>query len=348
MTKLSRETLRSRIAAFPRTTLAHLPTPLEKASGLTRMLGGPEIWLKRDDCTGLAVGGNKTRKLEFLMGDALATDADSVLTFGALQSNHARQTAAAASRLGLSCHLILVAEMGDRENDWYQSGNVLLDELLGAHVHPVRSEEEAVTRAAQVLEEARAEDRSVYVIPVGGSNAVGELGYVNCALELDEQLESAALKAPTLFHASSSLGTHSGLALGLHALSSMMKPRGIIVADSLTPAEQLTEIQEHTNALAEKLDMEAPVSDPSQLDDRQLGEGYGIVTEAALEAISLVARCEGLLLDPVYTGKAMAGLIEAIRTGEIPSNEPVVFLHTGGTPGLFAYRETLQSVRRPD
>ncbi|MEE3328927.1 MAG: D-cysteine desulfhydrase family protein [Myxococcota bacterium] len=343
MTKRSRETLRSRMAAFPRTPLAHLPTPLEKASGLTRMLGGPEIWLKRDDCTGLALGGNKTRKLEFLMGEAVATGADSVLTFGALQSNHARQTAAAAGRLGLTCHLILVSEMGPREDDWYQSGNLLLDELLGAHVHPVRSEEEAAKQAVALLEEAREKNQSLYVIPVGGSNSVGELGYVNCVLELEEQLESESLKPSVLFHASSSLGTHSGLALGLHALSSTMRPKGIIVADSSTPAEQLAEIQEHTNALAEKLELEGPITDPDQLDGRQLGEGYGVVTEAALEAISLVARSEGLLLDPVYTGKAMAGLIEAIRSGEVSSDEKVLFLHTGGAPGLFAYRETLGS-----
>ncbi len=176
MTPVSQETLQSRIAAFPRTTLAHLPTPLEKAQGLTRLLGGPDIWLKRDDCTGLAVGGNKTRKLEFLMGEALETGADSILTFGALQSNHARQTAAAAARLGLDCHLVLVAEMGPREKDWHQSGNLLLDEILGAHVHAVQSEEEAAKRAAQLLEEARVQNRTLYVIPVGGSDTGGELG----------------------------------------------------------------------------------------------------------------------------------------------------------------------------
>ena len=342
MTDLRPETLRSRIAAWPRTALAHLPTPLEKANGLSRLLGGPDIWFKRDDCTGLAVGGNKTRKLEFLLGEALHQGADSVLTFGALQSNHARQTAAAAARLGLRCHLILISEMGDREEDWHQSGNRLLDEILGAHVHAVRNGEEAAQRAAELLEEARVREGHLYVIPVGGSNAVGELGYVNGALELDTQLRALSLDASVLFHASSSLGTQSGLTLGLHALGSPVQPRGIIVSDHSTPEEQRMELEQHTRALAEKLETDPPSHQALQLDERQLGDGYGVVTDAALEAISIVARCEGLLLDPVYTGKAMAGLIEAIRSQEIGPDETVLFLHTGGTPGLFAYRQTLQ------
>ena len=347
MTASKREALQSRLKTFPRTSLAHLPTPLEPARGLTRALGGPEIWIKRDDCTGLAVGGNKTRKLEFLLGEALNTGADGVLTFGALQSNHARQTAAAAARLGLSCHLVLVAEMGTREEAWHLSGNRFLDEILGAHVHSVRNEREAATRAAELLEEADAQGQNLYVIPVGGSNAVGELGYVNCALELDRQIESASLDASILFQATSSLGTQSGLVSGLSAIESSVEVRGVIVGDQLSPAEQSAEIKRHTEVLSQELGAAAPSADAIQLDDGQLGDGYGLVTESAAEAISLLARYEGLLLDPVYTGKAMAGLIQAIRSGEIDAGQKVLFLHTGGTPGLFAYRETLQSLRPP-
>ena len=347
MTAATRETLQSRLDTFPRTPLGHLPTPLEPARGLTRALGGAEIWIKRDDCTGLAMGGNKTRKLEFLLGDALEAGADGVLTFGALQSNHARQTAAAAARLGLSCHLVLLADMGPREEAWHDSGNRFLNEILGAHVHAVRNEKEAAMRAAELLEQAGAQDQNLYVIPVGGSNSVGELGYVNCALELDEQIRSASLDASILFQATSSLGTQSGLVSGLSALESPVEVRGVIVGDQLSTAEQLSEIKRHTEALSQELGVTPPPADSIHLDDRQLGNGYGVITEAAAEAISLLARHEGLLLDPVYTGKAMAGLIEAIRSGEIASEQTVLFLHTGGAPGLFAYRETLQRSRTP-
>jgi len=345
MTAVSQEALQSRLNTFARTPLGHLPTPLEPAPGLTRALGGAEIWIKRDDCTGLALGGNKTRKLEFLLGEALEAGAHGVLTFGALQSNHARQTAAAAARLGLSCHLVLLAEMGPREKAWHDSGNRFLDEILGAHVHPVRNEEEAALRAAQLLEEAGTQDQNLYVIPVGGSNSVGELGYLNCALELDEQMRSASLNASILFQATSSLGTQSGLVSGLSALGSSLEVRGIVVGDQLSTAEQFSEIKRHTEVLAQKLDLTPASTEAIQLDDRQLGDGYGVTTEAATEAISLLARYEGLLLDPVYTGKAMAGLIEAIRSGEIAPDQTVLFLHTGGTPGLFAYRETLKKSR---
>ncbi|MFP6639322.1 MAG: pyridoxal-phosphate dependent enzyme, partial [Myxococcota bacterium] len=243
----------------------------------------------------------------------------------------------------LSCDLILVTRMGPRESAWFRSGNRLLDKILGARIHPVDDERQAAQQAARLLEEARAQKQNLYVIPVGGSNAVGELGYVDCALELHEQILAGSLNVSNIFHATSSLGTQSGLVVGLSALGSEIDLAGIGVDHRLTPAEQTAEIAQHAQTIARMLDVPTPAAEQIRVDGRQLGEGYGVTTEAALEAIGLAARHQGLLLDPVYTGKAMAGLIEAIRCRELPGDQAVIFLHTGGSAGLFAYRETVEA-----
>ncbi len=342
MNERTQERLHNRLAAFPRAELAHLPTPLEPAPNLTRALGGPDIWIKRDDCTGLAVGGNKTRKLEFLIGDAIKKESHGVVTFGALQSNHARQTAAAAAKFGLSCDLVLLEETDAREAAWHESGNRLLDEILGAQVHVVKTESEAKQKALELLKKATERRRNLYVIPVGGSNPIGELGYVGCALELQKQIQSNALHVSCLFHATSSMGTQSGLSVGFEALDAEMKINGLSVDHRLSSKEKTKSLSEHRQHLSAELGIASNPEFPTFIDNRQLGKGYGVTTEAALEAITLTARYEGILLDPVYTGKAMAGLISAIRMGEVPRRQPIVFLHTGGSPGLFAYPSTLK------
>jgi L-cysteate sulfo-lyase len=206
------------LSRFPRVRLAHLPTPLEALPRLSEHLGGPNLYIKRDDCTGLATGGNKTRKLEFLMGEALSRKADTVLCFGALQSNHVRQTAAAAARLGLACHAILIDVVRYREPAYDVSGNLLLDELLGATVHVVREPEAAQQVVQEIVGELKREGRTHYAIPVGGSSAVGALGYVGCANELSQQARELGIRIGLVAHASSSVGTQAGLLAGFAAL----------------------------------------------------------------------------------------------------------------------------------
>ena len=226
------------ISHFPRVSLAHLPTPLEPLPRLSQELGGPAIWLKRDDCTGLATGGNKTRKLEFLMGEALARNADTILCFGALQSNHVRQTAAAAARLGLACHAILSDVVRYREPAYEVSGNLLLDELLGASVHVVPDTAGALAVAREVVAELERQGRTHYSIPVGGSSAVGALGYVGCADELSQQAQELGIRISLVAHATSSAGTQAGLLAGFAALESDVRVRGFNVYSD-DPAGQL-------------------------------------------------------------------------------------------------------------
>ncbi len=312
---------------------------------IAQVLGGPPMWIKRDDCTGLATGGNKARKLEYLMGAAKAEGADGVITFGALQSNHARQTAAAAAALGLPCDLILVTNVDYREPAWEESGNRLLDELLGAHVHAVADEAAAFGLVGELLDKSRAEGRQLHVIPVGGSSPVGALGYVGCAVELIDQLGAAGINEATVVHASSSLGTQAGLLVGFHAAESEHRVCGVAVSDR-DEAARMEELEELCSASAALLETEPPPRDSQRIETGFLGPGYGIPTDAMYEALESLARQEGILLDPVYTGKAMAWLMDSIRRGEC-ADRPVVFLHTGGNPGLFAYQRFLSGRLNP-
>jgi D-cysteine desulfhydrase family pyridoxal phosphate-dependent enzyme len=304
--------------------LAHLPTPLEPADRLGAVLGmGPgALWVKRDDCTGLAGGGNKARKLEHLCAEAVAAGCDTLVTGGGRQSNHARMTAAAANRLGLACTLVLTSEAPA-----HPTGNVLLDLVLGASIVWVgdldyAASEEAIDATATSLER---EGRRPYRIPVGGASAVGALGYVTAAGELTSQLADLEL----VVVADGSGGTHAGLAAGLGDHGRVL---GVDVGARPDLAEAVPAKAAEVAALA---GVAAPRGDAA-VDESQRGEAYAATTDACREAIDLAARTEGLVLDPVYTGKALAGLVAARREGRIEAGTRTVFLHTGGMPALFA------------
>lgn len=320
--------------------LAQLPTPLEKMERLSEVLGGPELWIKRDDQTGLATGGNKARRLEYQIAEARSQGADVVLTIGDMQSNHCRQTAAAAARAGLGCLLVLRGEEPPREQ-W--TGNLLLDDLLGARIWWTRDEDRL--RALEAATEAeRSARRSPYIIPYGGSNDVGASSYALAFAELWDQMSQASGGNPLHFDrilfASCSGGMQAGLVVGAKVCGYQGQLLGITVdKTAIELGEIVTSLLAPT---AERLGLDLSF-DPDEVvvDDGYLGAGYGVVTDAEREAIRLVATSEGILLDPVYTAKAMAGLLDLVRRGEIGPNETVLFWHTGGTPGLFVYARDL-------
>ena len=328
------------LSRFPRIRLGHGPTPLEPLQNLTRLLGGPDLWIKRDDCTGLATGGNKTRKLEFLMAQALAEGADTVITQGATQSNHARQTAAAACKLGMGCEIILEDRTGSKAHDYRASGNVLLDRLFGAGIREVAGGTDMKAALEQVAAELRAQGRKPYVIPGGGSNATGALGYVNAALELVAQANERGLKIDWLVHATGSAGTQAGLVAGLEAMRSGIPVLGIGVrAQRHAQEESVFRLAEQVAAAigaAGAVTRERVVANCDYV-----GPGYGLPTPGMLEALKTFARTEGILLDPVYSGKGADGLIDLVQKGFFKPGEIVVFLHTGGSAGLFGYEHAL-------
>lgn len=328
------------LARFPRIRLGHLPTPIEAMPSLSKHLGGPNLYIKRDDCTGLASGGNKTRKLEFLMAEALAEGADTVLTQGAVQSNHARQTAAAAAKLGLDCTLLLEQRVTGFGEDYEESGNVLLDRLFGAEIAgrlPAGTDMAAALDA--LAAELRGKGRKPYVIPGGGSNPVGALGYVNCALELLQQSFDAGLRLDHIVIATGSAGTQAGLVVGLVGANSGVPLTGVSVR--APQARQEENVHRLAQATAELVGLSAPIPRAAVVaDDNYVGAGYGLPTAEMIEAVTLTARHEGILLDPVYTGKGMAGLIGLVRAGRFGRNENVLFIHTGGSVGLFGYRRS--------
>jgi len=322
------------LESTPRVRLCHLPTPIEELERLCRGLGGPRILVKRDDLTGLATGGNKARKLELLIADALAQEATTVITAGAPQSNHARQTAAAAARYGLQCVLVL----GPLAPPVIQ-GNLLLDKLLGARVRWA-GDLDRFAVMEQVAAEERAAGRKPYIIPYGGSNAIGASAYALAVEELIGQVTLQGLHLDRLVFASSSGGTQAGIIAGAQALGFAGHILGISV-DKPAPILQRV-ILDLLQLTAANLNLRLRLSpEDIQVNDSYLGGGYGVLGDAEREAIRLVARTEGLLLDPVYTGRAMAGLIDLIRKGEITRQETVLFWHTGGTPALFAYADQL-------
>lgn len=327
--------------AFPRVSLAHLPTPLEFMPRLTEHLGGPDIYVKRDDCTGLASGGNKTRKLEFSMGAALQEGADTVITVGAVQSNHVRQTVAAACKLGLNCEVLLEHRVTDPSDLYRDSGNVFLDRLYGANLREYPSGADFDAEMETIADEVRSAGGKPYIIPGGASNTVGALGYVQCGVELLEQAEAISLSFDHLVTATGSAGTHAGLAVGLRGSGSTMPIQGFGVrAPQEVQEERVYKLAVDTAEMVgaagcvERNDIVA--------DCNYIGPGYGEPTESMNEAILMLARYEGLLFDPVYSGKALAGMIDYVRTGRYSKGETIVFLHTGGSAGLFAYADTLK------
>lgn len=317
-----------------RVALAHLPTPLEKMERLGKHLGGPELYIKRDDQTGLATGGNKTRKLEFLVADALAQGCDHLITTGAPQSNHCRQTAAAAAHFGLGCSLVLRGEEPEQV-----TGNLLLDQLLGAHIY--WAEKETCNALINGLAgELRAMGRKPYQVPYGGSNVMGATGYVRAMEELSEQLQAERRNIDFIVFASSSGGTQAGLVLGATVYDFQGQVLGISVEQ---PADALkTQVSALATATATHLGLGTlSVADRVEVNDDYLGDGYAQVGETEREAIQLVAQLEGILLDPVYTGRAMGGLIDLIRWGAFTRNQTILFWHTGGTAALPAFADKL-------
>lgn len=324
----------NRLSQFPRASVAILPTPLNPLPRLSARLGGPALWVKRDDQTGLAFGGNKLRKLEFLLGEAQARDADTLVTTGAPQSNHARQTAAAAARAGLRCTLVL------RGNPPAEvTGNILLDRLLKAEIVWAGGRP-APEVMDEVVDELQAGGRRPFAIPLGGSNAIGALGYVAAMYELVEQCRAMSVSFDAVVFATSSGGTQAGMVAGARAVGYAGRVVGISVDHPAGEFKQT--LVPLANATAERLALSASFeAGDFDVRDDYLGGGYGVMGDPEREAIALAAQSEGLLVDPVYTGRALAGLIDLIRKGEFKPGQNVLFWHTGGTPALFAYAAQL-------
>ena len=328
------------LARFPRVKLCHAPTALEFMPNLTRELGGPQLWIKRDDCTGVATGGNKNRKLEYLLGEALAQGCDHIVTQGAVQSNHVRQTAACAAKLGLKCSVVLEHRIQTNDADYLDNGNVLFDHLMGIAIEYRPGGTDMQAAIEEVGERLRGEGAKPYVIPGGGSNATGALGYAHVALELLAQANEMGLRIDRLVHATGSAGTQAGLVAGLEALNAGIRVLGIGVR--LPRDRQEANVFKLAQAVAEKLGYANGVRrEAVEANCDYVGEGYGIPTAGMAEAVTMLARLEGIFLDPVYSGKGMAGLIDLIRKKQFAASENIVFLHTGGQVGLFAYKDFL-------
>ena len=325
------------LARFPRLRFAHLPTPLEPMENLSRLLDGPNIWVKRDDCTGLAGGGNKTRKLEFLMADAEHQGADSIITQGAVQSNHARQTAAIAAKLGYECYLLLENRTGSDDPDFLANGNVLLDDIYNARLSDFPAGTDMNQEMLSLAKELRAAGKKPYIVPGGGSNRIGALGYVNAAYELVGQCNDQGLKVDHIVHATGSTGTQAGLVTGLTAIHSGIDLMGISVR---APKEAQEEnVYRLACETAELIGSSAALNRSDVVANSDyVGEGYGMPTDGMIEAVEMTARHESILLDPVYSGKAMAGLIDLVRQGFYRREENIVFIHTGGAQALSGYR----------
>jgi len=342
------ESLRLKLSEHhQRVHLAHLPTPLEAMPRLTEFLGGPPLYIKRDDCTGLAGGGNKARQLEFYLGAALAEGADTIITTGAVQSNHVRSTSAACARLGMLCHVQLEDRVAGLGDDYAHSGNILLDRLLGAVIHrfPVGEDEAGADAAmANLAHELSGQGRRPYIIPLSIDHVpLGAIGYVVAAKEIVAQAAEQNLTIGAVVTPSGSASTHAGLVTGLRAAGATMPVIGICVRrDAEAQRQRLM------RRIGEVCDLigapgVAGVGDIKVMDET-LAPGYGQLNDATREAVRLGARLEGLILDPVYTGKALAGLIGLVRSGALSGAAPVVFLHTGGWPAVFAYREEIESL----
>lgn len=319
------------LTLFPRLELIGAPTPLEYLPRLSDHLGR-EIFIKRDDVTPLAMGGNKLRKLEFLAADALREGADTLITAGAIQSNHVRQTAAVAAKLGLHCVALLENPIGTRAENYLTNGNRLLLDLFNTQVEMCDALTDPNAKLEELATRIEAQGYRPYVIPVGGSNALGALGYVESALEIAQQCEGA-VELSSVVVASGSAGTHAGLAVGLEQLMPNAELIGVTVSRKV--ADQLPKVIALQQAVANSLELEARAG--IQLWDDYFAPGYGTPNDEGMDAVRLLAQLEGILLDPVYTGKAMAGLIDGINQNRFKDEGPILFIHTGGAPALFAY-----------
>lgn len=330
------------LAKFPRRRYTAGQTPIEKAHRLSEALGGPDIYVKRDDLLGLSAGGNKTRKLEFLVADAMANGADTLITCGAVQSNHCRLTLSAAVKEGLKCRLVL-EERVPGTFDPKAGGNTFLFNLLGAEkIRVVSGGSNMMAEMRQVAEEAAEEGRKAYIIPGGGSNAIGATGYVACAQEILDQTFGLGLNIDTLVCASGSAGTQAGLVTGFFGCNMNIPVVGINVSRAKEEQEEAVYglARETSNHVG--VNSEIPRNAVNCFGD-YVGPGYSLPTPEMAEAVKLVARAEGILLDPVYTGKAMAGLIDLVRQGYFKKESNILFVHTGGSPALYVYADYLLS-----
>lgn len=330
---------------FPRAILAHTPTAIDRLDNLSDKLGGPKIWVKRDDCTGLAFGGNKARQLEYYFGEAVRDKADTILITSAVQSNYSRTAAAAARKYAMDIEIQQEERVPDRPIEYYKSGNPYLSKLMGAKTYSYPDGEDeagadnAVFARAEIL---RKQGKNPYVIPLAGTHIpLGSLGYVDCAVELLEQIKDQDLNIDAIVCASGSGTTHAGLVAGLRAMGSDIPVFGICVRRE--KISQKTRVLEKTRKVVDMIASEAIINeDDIWLNDDDLHPGYGQLNEEVTSAIDLAARCEGLLVDPVYTGKALAGLVSLIRNGQFNKGQNIMFLHTGGAPALFGYPELVQ------
>ncbi|HHO56748.1 MAG TPA: D-cysteine desulfhydrase [Trueperaceae bacterium] len=326
------------LARFPRRRYTHGFTPIEFMPALSEHLGGPNLYIKRDDLLGLAAGGNKTRKLEFLVADAIAQGADTLITVGAVQSNHCRLTLAAAVKEGLKCQLVLE----ERVPNSYQkdaSGNNFLFHLLGVEKIAVFESGTDLTAEMQKLADNLAKQgRKAYLIPGGGSNKLGSLGYVSCAEEILQQTFELGLKLDNIVCSSGSGGTHSGLLTGLIGNNANISLTGISTRAKSKP--QIAKIHKLANEVADLLELSTDIKEKDIIVyDDYVGDGYSLPTDSMIEAVKLFAQLEGVLLDPVYTGKTAAGLIDLVRKGHFSKDDNVLFIHTGGSPALYAYQD---------
>jgi D-cysteine desulfhydrase len=325
---------------FPRRRYTPSPTPIEPLTRLSKELGGPEIWVKRDDLTGLAAGGNKTRKLEFLVADAIAKGCDTLVTTGAVQSNHCRLTAAAAVREGLKCRLV-IEERVAKTYDPKSGGNNFLFDLLGVEAIKVVEADTDLNAAMEgIAQELKSQGRKAYVIPGGGSNALGALGYAACAQELMGQLFDASLTIDHIVCASGSAGTHAGLLAGLTWLNANIPVTGVNVRRKRSDQEAIVRLL--ARDVSDLLEILPPKNRDVVCLDDWVGPGYSLPSPEMVEAVRMLASLEGILLDPVYTGKAMAGLIGLARQGRWRKSEKVLFLHTGGAPALYVYQDAFK------
>lgn len=330
------------LSRFPRVHLAHLPTPLEFLPNFSKALGGPNIYIKRDDCTGLGTGGNKTRKLEFLIADAIEENADVVITQGAVQSNHARQTVAAATKMGMACEILLENRTEYTDRDYLDSGNVFLDRLFGANVTHFPKDADMIEAMEVKAEELRSAGKNPYIIPGGGSNEIGALGYVNCAIETLTQANDMGLKIDHYVTATGSAGTQAGLVLGLEATNSAIPLLGIGVRSPKPKQEE--NVYNLACKTADYMGISGCVAREKVIANCDyVGDGYGLPTDSMIEAVTMMARHEAILMDPVYSGKGLAGLIDLIRKGEFTEGQNIVFLHTGGSVALFGYMNAFGS-----
>lgn len=329
------------LTSIPRRKYTYGPTPIEYLENLSKLLNGPEIFIKRDDYLGLAGGGNKTRKLEFLVADALKNNADTLITCGAVQSNHCRLTLSAAKKEQLDCHLVLEERVPNSYNPQANGNNFLYNLLNAASKTVVPGGSDMIREMEKVAKEVEAKGKKPYIIPMGGSNEIGAIGYVACADEINSQLRESSMDIDYIITPTGSAGTHAGLLTGMGESNNNIPIVGISVNNKKSVQEE--NIHKLVKKTADYLNLQKKLEKNSvKVLDNYIGPGYSLPTDGMIEAVKLLAQREGILLDPVYTGKTMAGLIDLIRQGYFRKGEKVLFMHTGGSPALFNYSSLFQ------